>query len=334
MMLKAAGASVISLPSNEIYAAMQTGAMDAAMTSSTSFISFKLEEIAKHLTTGRNKAYWFMFEPLLMSKDIFAKLPKAQQDIVMAAGAEQEKFATDAARADDKIVADVYAKAGAKVFDIDEATCASGRPSPATPRGRTTASAARRRGAVDGGAEAAVSEPGADRPGAPSTRPARRRASLPPTRQRRRAPASTRRRRALLRPLARALALRQPRRWSARHAGAARRLAGADLERRLALLPEGVDRLAGRGRRVLPRRRDLPLRRVRAVDARPRRHRGARAAAARARATACAARSSTCCASPSAPSSRGSRGRCCTRPGSTARRPRRRGRRRCGFRTG
>ena len=122
MMLKEAGASVISLPSNEIYAAMQTGAMDAAMTSSTSFISFKLEEIAKHLTSGRNKAYWFMFEPLLMSKDIFAKLPKAQQDIIMAVGAEQEKFATDAAKADDKIAADVYAKAGAKVWDLDEAT--------------------------------------------------------------------------------------------------------------------------------------------------------------------------------------------------------------------
>ena len=95
MMLKAAGASVITLPSNEIYAAMQTGAMDAAMTSSTSFISFKLEEIAKNMTSGRNRAYWFMFEPLLMSKEVFAKLPKAQQDIVMAAGAEQEKFATD-----------------------------------------------------------------------------------------------------------------------------------------------------------------------------------------------------------------------------------------------
>ena len=122
MVLKQAGASVISLPSNEIYAAMQTGAMDAAMTSSTSFISFKLEEIAKHLTSGRNKAYWFMFEPLLMSKDIFAKLPKAQQDIVMAVGAEQEKFATDAAKADDKIAADVYTKAGAKVWDLDEAT--------------------------------------------------------------------------------------------------------------------------------------------------------------------------------------------------------------------
>ena len=122
MMLKAAGASVITLPSNEIYAAMQTGAMDAAMTSSTSFISFKLEEIAKNLTSGRNKAYWFMFEPLLMSKEVFAKLPKPQQDIIMAVGAEQEKFATDAARADDKIAAEVYAKAGAKVFDLDEAT--------------------------------------------------------------------------------------------------------------------------------------------------------------------------------------------------------------------
>jgi TRAP-type C4-dicarboxylate transport system substrate-binding protein len=122
LMLKAAGASVISLPSNEIYAAMQTGAMDAAMTSSTSFISFKLEEIAKHLTTGRNKAYWFMFEPLLMSKEIFAKLPKPQQDIVMAVGAEQEHFATEAARADDRNAADVYTKAGAKVYDIDEPT--------------------------------------------------------------------------------------------------------------------------------------------------------------------------------------------------------------------
>jgi TRAP-type C4-dicarboxylate transport system substrate-binding protein len=122
MMLKQAGASVITLPSNEIYASMQTGAMDAAMTSSTSFISFKLEEIAKHLVTGRNKTYWFMFEPLLISKEVFGKLPKAQQDIVMAVGADLEVFARDAAKADDKIAADVYAKAGAKVYDMDDAT--------------------------------------------------------------------------------------------------------------------------------------------------------------------------------------------------------------------
>ena len=122
LMLKQAGASVISLPSNEIYAAMQTGAMDAAMTSSTSFISFKLEEIAKHLTTGRQKTYWFMLEPLMISKSVFAALPKAQQDILVAVGAELEAFGRDAAKADDKIAADVYAKAGAKLYDLDEAT--------------------------------------------------------------------------------------------------------------------------------------------------------------------------------------------------------------------
>ena len=121
LMLKAAGASVISLPSNELYAAMQTGAMDAAMTSSTSLMSFRLEEVSKHLTSGRGKAYWFMLEPLLMSKEIFDKLPADQQQAILQVGAEMEKFGTEQARIDDKLVAEVYAKKGAKVADLDDA---------------------------------------------------------------------------------------------------------------------------------------------------------------------------------------------------------------------
>ena len=122
MILKEAGASVLNLPSNEIYAAMQTGAMDAGMTSSTSLISFRLEEVAKALTTGKNYAYWFMFEPLMMSKEIFDKLPKDQQAAIMSVGADLEKFALDAAKADDIAVSGVYAKAGAKVVDLDQPT--------------------------------------------------------------------------------------------------------------------------------------------------------------------------------------------------------------------
>ena len=57
MMLQAAGAATLSTPSNELYAAMQTGACDAAITSSTSLISFRLEEVAKSPTTGRGKSY-------------------------------------------------------------------------------------------------------------------------------------------------------------------------------------------------------------------------------------------------------------------------------------
>ena len=122
LILKAAGAAVVSLPSNEIYAAMQTGAMDAAMTSSTSLISFRLEEVSKFLTTGRGKAYWFMFEPLMMSKVIFDKLTKEQQAAIMTVGTEMEAFALKAAQLDDSLVAAVYQKSGAKVVDLSETT--------------------------------------------------------------------------------------------------------------------------------------------------------------------------------------------------------------------
>jgi TRAP-type C4-dicarboxylate transport system substrate-binding protein len=122
MVLQAAGATTLSTPSNELYAAMQTGACDAAITSSTSLISFRLEEVAKSLTTGRGKSYWFMLEPLVMSKQIFDALPKDQQDMIMALGRELEEFGTREAMADDEKVADVYAKKGAKVSDLDEAT--------------------------------------------------------------------------------------------------------------------------------------------------------------------------------------------------------------------
>ena len=121
LMLKGAGAAVVSMPSNELYAAMQTGTMDVAMTSSTSLMSFRLEEIAKNLTTGRGKGFFFIYEPLLMSKQIFESLPKDQQTAIMDVGADMEKFGLEKSRADDVIVAQVYEKAGIKVHDLDQA---------------------------------------------------------------------------------------------------------------------------------------------------------------------------------------------------------------------
>lgn len=122
MVLQTAGAAVLSVPSNEIYAAMQTGACDAGITSSTSLISFRLEEVAKSLTSGAKASYWFMLEPLLMSKSIFDALPKNHQDVIMTLGAELEAFGRKGAQADDAEVAQVYAKAGAKVSELDAAT--------------------------------------------------------------------------------------------------------------------------------------------------------------------------------------------------------------------
>ncbi len=120
LMLKGAGASVVSMPSNELYAAMQTGTMDVCMTTSTSFISFRLEEIAHSLTTSRKKSFFFVIEPLLMSKQVFDSLPKDQQTAIMDIGAEMEKFAQEKAKADDDTVAKVYEKHGIKTYDLDQ----------------------------------------------------------------------------------------------------------------------------------------------------------------------------------------------------------------------
>jgi TRAP-type C4-dicarboxylate transport system substrate-binding protein len=117
-LLKAAGGIISSVSSDEIYAAMQTGTLDAAITSSTSLISFRLQEISKNVTSGRGGSFWFMLEPLLMSKSIFDSLTPAEQTAITEAGAAQEAFALAACKADDDALASIYAKAGVKVADF------------------------------------------------------------------------------------------------------------------------------------------------------------------------------------------------------------------------
>ncbi len=124
LMLKASGGIISSVTSDETYAAMQTGSLDAAVTSSTSLISFRLEEIAKNVTSARGGSFWFMFEPLLMSKQVFDSLTPDQQTAVTEAGLEQEPFALQAAKADDQALVDIYGKAGVKVADMTAADIA------------------------------------------------------------------------------------------------------------------------------------------------------------------------------------------------------------------
>ena len=121
LMIKGAGGAVTNVPSNEIYNAMSSGVLDAALTSSTSLISFRLSENSKAVTTARNKAIWFMFEPLVISKETWSKLSPEHQKIVAEVGASLEQFAKESAQADDRELAAVFQKAGAKVVDMDEA---------------------------------------------------------------------------------------------------------------------------------------------------------------------------------------------------------------------
>jgi TRAP-type transport system periplasmic protein len=91
-MWEAAGASIVSPPSNEVYNAFQTGVITATDTSLGTFASTRLYEVTKCLTAPGNNALWFMYEPVLMSKKNFQKLTKPQQEALIRAGKDAQAY--------------------------------------------------------------------------------------------------------------------------------------------------------------------------------------------------------------------------------------------------
>lgn len=117
-MLVGAGASISSMPSSEIYTGLQTGVLDAANTSSGSFVSFRLYEQTTCLTAPGANALWFMYEPILMSKRSWDKLSKEQQDALLAAGkVAEDYFAAEAKGLDDAMIK-VFKEAGVEVVEM------------------------------------------------------------------------------------------------------------------------------------------------------------------------------------------------------------------------
>lgn len=116
-----AGASIVSIPSNEVYSALQTGVANATDTSSGSFVSFRLYEQLSCLTAPGDNALWFMYEPVLMSKRSFDRLNQNQKDALMAASKKSEDyFAAESKKLDDNMV-EVYTKNNVKVVTMSDA---------------------------------------------------------------------------------------------------------------------------------------------------------------------------------------------------------------------
>ena len=67
---------------------MQTGVLDAANTSSSSFVSYRLYEQLSCYTPAGDVALWFMYQPMLMNKTTFEGLDDKQQAALLA-GAEK-----------------------------------------------------------------------------------------------------------------------------------------------------------------------------------------------------------------------------------------------------
>ena len=117
-MLEAAGASIASMPSSEIYSGLQTGVLDGANTSASSLVSYRIYEQVTCLTAPGKNALWVMYEPILMAKKSFEKLNPAQQEALMKAAAKAEEFAFQASVEADQKLVDAYKNAGVKVVEM------------------------------------------------------------------------------------------------------------------------------------------------------------------------------------------------------------------------
>jgi TRAP-type C4-dicarboxylate transport system substrate-binding protein len=120
-MLSAAGASIASMASSEIYSAMQTGVLDAANTSSSSFVSYRIYEQVKCYTPASDVALWFMYQPLLMNKSTFEGLTSEQQQALTDAAAKAEAFYLEEAKKQDAASADKFREAGVEIAEMTQA---------------------------------------------------------------------------------------------------------------------------------------------------------------------------------------------------------------------
>jgi TRAP-type C4-dicarboxylate transport system substrate-binding protein len=120
-MWQQAGASIVSIPSNEVYNALKTGVADATDTSSGSFVSFRIQEQVKCLTAPGDNALWFMYEPVLMSKKRFDALTRPQQEALRAAGRKAEAFFNAATKGLDDEMVNVFMKSNVEIITLTAA---------------------------------------------------------------------------------------------------------------------------------------------------------------------------------------------------------------------
>src|SRR6266849_5185295 len=119
-MWQQAGASIVSVPSNEVYNALQTGVADATDTSTGSFVSFRIYEQVKCITAPGENALWFMYEPVLMSKKSFDRLNKQQQEVLLKAGKKAEEFFNQATKKLDDEMVDTFKKNNVEVVTMSQ----------------------------------------------------------------------------------------------------------------------------------------------------------------------------------------------------------------------
>ncbi len=121
-MMREAGASITSMPSSETYHALSTGVLDTMMTSSASFVSYRLYEVLKYINAPRDYSIWYMAENLVISKKTWDRLTPEQQKIFLktAEWMHENWIYQNFKSLADKLI-EAYTKAGVNIHYMTQA---------------------------------------------------------------------------------------------------------------------------------------------------------------------------------------------------------------------
>ena len=118
-LVSAMGANATPMPIGEVYTGLKTGLIDAAENNVPSYDGFKHFEAVKYYSKTEHS---MAPEMLLMSKAVFDKLPKADQDLIRAAAKESVPFQRRKWDEQEAKSLAVVKAGGAEIIEVDKAS--------------------------------------------------------------------------------------------------------------------------------------------------------------------------------------------------------------------
>lgn len=119
-LVSAMGANATPMPAGEVYTALKTGLIDAAENNIPSYEGFKHYEAVKFYSHTEHS---MAPEVLVISKTVFDKMSKADQDMFRAAAKESVKFQRQKWDEQEAKALDIVVKAGSTIVkDVDKAS--------------------------------------------------------------------------------------------------------------------------------------------------------------------------------------------------------------------
>ncbi|RYF72961.1 MAG: TRAP transporter substrate-binding protein [Comamonadaceae bacterium] len=119
-LVSAMGANATPMPASEVYTALKTGLIDAAENNIPSYDGFKHYEAVKYYSRTEHS---MAPEVLVISKKVFEKMSKADQDMFRAAAKESVTFQRKKWDEQEAKSLDIVTKGGAQIVaDVDKAS--------------------------------------------------------------------------------------------------------------------------------------------------------------------------------------------------------------------